>query len=79
MGKPIITNDMPGCSSVVEHGVNGLLCRANSIDDLIMSLERVIDMGHGARLEMGFKGRELVEREFDERIVIEKYLSYLVL
>jgi glycosyltransferase involved in cell wall biosynthesis len=77
MGKPIITNNMPGCSSVVEHGVNGLLCRPNSIDDLIISLERLIDMGHDARLEMGVKSRELVERKFDERIVIEKYLDCL--
>lgn len=77
MGKPIITTDMPGCSSTVEQGVNGLLCRPNSIDDLIMSLEKLIDMGHSARLEMGLRSRELVEREFDERIVIEKYLECL--
>jgi glycosyltransferase involved in cell wall biosynthesis len=75
MGKPIITTDMPGCSSTVKHGVNGLLCRPNSLDDLIISLETLINIGHSARLEMGLRGRELVEREFDERIVIEKYLE----
>ena len=49
----------------------------NSIDDLIISLERLIDMGHDARLGMGVKSRELVVRKFDERIVIEKYLDCL--
>jgi len=77
MGKPIITTNMPGCSSTVEHGVNGLLCRPNSVDDLIMSLEKLIDMGHNARLKMGLRSRELVEQQFDERIVVEKYLKCL--
>ena len=77
MGKPIITTDMPGCSSVVEHGVNGLLCRPSSFDDLIVSLEKLIDMDHSARCEMGLKSRGLVEREFDEKIVLDKYLDCL--
>ena len=77
MGKPIITTNMPGCSSTVEHGINGLLCRPNSVDDLIMSLEKLIDMSHNARIKMGLRSRELVERKFDERIVVEKYLKCL--
>lgn len=77
MGKPIITTDMPGCSSVVDHEINGLLCRPNSLDDLIMNLEKLINMSHNDRCKMGLRSRELVEQRFDERIVIEKYLKCL--
>jgi glycosyltransferase involved in cell wall biosynthesis len=75
MGKPVITTDMPGCSSTVEHGVNGLLCRPSSLDDLVVSLDKIINMSHIERCEMGLKSRKLVEREFDEKIVIDKYLD----
>ena len=77
MGKSINTNNMPGCSPVLEHGINGLLYRPNSIDDSIISLERLIDMGHDTRLEMEVKSPQLVERKFDERIVFKKYLDFL--
>ena len=77
MGKPIITTDMPGCSSVVDHEINGLLCRPHSLDDLVMSLEKLINMSHSDRCKMGLRSRELVEQRFDERIVIEKYLKCL--
>jgi len=75
MGKPVITTDMPGCSSTVEHGVNGLLCRPSSLDDLVVSMDKIINMSYIQRCEMGLKSRKLVEREFDEKIVIDKYLD----
>ena len=79
MGKPIITTNMPGCSSTVDDGINGYLCRPNSLDDLILNLDKLIDMGHKARCDMGLKSRKLVERNFDEKIVIQKYLDCLSL
>ncbi|MDB2543612.1 glycosyltransferase family 4 protein [Woeseiaceae bacterium] len=77
MGKPIITTDMPGCSSTVDHGINGFLCQPNSLNDLIVNLEKLIKMSHSDRCKMGFKSRELVVNRFDERIVIKKYLNCL--
>jgi glycosyltransferase involved in cell wall biosynthesis len=77
MGKPIITTDMPGCSSTVDHGINGFLCQPNSLNDLIVNLEKLIKMSHSDRFKMGFRSRELVVNRFDERIVIKKYLNCL--
>ena len=77
MGKPIITTNMPGCRSTVENGVNGFLCGPKSTSDLVLSMEKIINMTHKRRLKMGLKSRELVERKFDEQIVIKKYLECL--
>ena len=74
MGRPIITTDAVGCREVVDDGVNGLLCRPKDSADLADKMARMIDMPHAEREAMGLRGREKVEREFDEKIVIDKYL-----
>jgi glycosyltransferase involved in cell wall biosynthesis len=75
IGRPIVTTDAVGCRDVVEDGVNGFLCRMRDAADLAEKLERMIALSPEARGEMGRKGRVKVEREFDERIVIDRYLA----
>ena len=78
MGRPIITADAVGCREVVDDGVNGYLCRLRDAADLAEKMERMIALSPEARAEMGRRGREKVEREFDERIVIQKYLETIL-
>ena len=40
MGKIIVTSDTPGCSEVVQDGINGFLCEAESLDSLIECLKK---------------------------------------
>lgn len=75
--RPIIATDVPGCREVVDEGENGLLCRVRDAKDLAAKMMAVINMAPEARVAMGRKGREKVEREFDERIVIDAYLREL--
>lgn len=75
MARPLITTDAVGCREVVEDGVNGYLCRVKDADDLAEKMERMIGLSDDERTEMGRRGREKVEREFDERFVIEAYLK----
>lgn len=75
MGKPIVTTDNVGCRETVDHGVNGYLCKPRCAVSLAKKLEFIIKKSHLERLSMGLKSREKIEREFDERIVIEKYLD----
>ncbi len=75
MARPIITTDSVGCRDVVEDGVNGFLCRPRDASDLADKMERMISMSQTERKAMGLRGREKVEREFDEKIVIDKYLA----
>ncbi len=75
MARPIITTDSVGCRDVVDDGVNGYLCRPRDASDLADKMERMMSMSQTEREAMGLRGREKIEREFDEKIVIDKYLS----
>ncbi len=75
MAKPLVTTDSIGCKDVVDDGVNGFLCRVRDIDDLADKLRRIVLMSHDERTAMGLRSRRKIEAEFDERIVIGKYLD----
>ena len=75
--RPIITTARPGCGEIVDDGVNGFLVRERDSADLIDKLERFLALSPEARRAMGLAARAKVEREFDRRIVVEKYLAEL--
>ena len=75
MGKPIVTTDAVGCREVVDNGVNGYLCRVRDAEDLAEKMLRMIELSSSARIAMGAAGRKKMELEFDEKIVIDKYLD----
>jgi glycosyltransferase involved in cell wall biosynthesis len=73
MGRPIVATDVPGCREVVEDGVTGLLCRVKDAESLTLALERMLKFSEDERREMGLRGRAKVAREFDEKVVVERY------
>lgn len=75
MARPIVTTDAVGCREVVDDGINGYLCKPKDASDLADKMELIVSLTHAEREAMGLRGRKKVEREFDERIVICKYLS----
>jgi len=75
MGRPIITTDAVGCREVVDDGVNGYLCKLRDVEDLAAKMEQMIGLSPDDRSRMGQMGRDKMEREFDEQIVIRKYLE----
>lgn len=77
MARPIITTDWVGCRNVVEDGINGFLCRVRDAEDLADKMMAMIRLTPAQRWAMGAAGRAKVEREFDEQIVIKKYLHEL--
>lgn len=77
MGRPIVTTDAVGCRDAVDDGVNGLLCRVGDAGDLADKLLRMIEMFPEERALMGLEGRKKMEREFDEKIVIRRYLEII--
>jgi len=76
-GKPIITTDNVGCRDVVDDGVNGYICKTKSSKDLVLKLEKFLELSYEERVEMGKRSREKIVKEFDEKIVINKYLDLL--
>lgn len=75
MGKPLITTDAPGCRDTVDDGVTGFVCRIKDSSDLADKMLQMIALTAGERAEMGRRGRIKMEKEFDERIVIDRYLK----
>ena len=75
MGKPIVTTDNVGCRETVDDGYNGFICEPRSSESLKDSLNKIIILSHEERLKLGSNSRLKIESEFDERIVIEKYLK----
>ena len=75
MAKPIITTDAVGCRDVVSNGVSGFLCRPRDAEDLVRQMRRMMALSPEERSMMGLAGREKMVREFDENIVIGRYLE----
>jgi glycosyltransferase involved in cell wall biosynthesis len=77
MGRPLITTDAIGCRDVVDDGVNGLLAKVRDAADLAAQCARFAALSDAERAAMGRASRAKVEREFDERIVIDTYCRVL--
>jgi glycosyltransferase involved in cell wall biosynthesis len=75
--KPIIATNVPGCNQVVEDTYNGLLCKLKDADDLAEKMRTMTTFSNEKLIAMGNNGRLKMEREFDESIVINKYLGAL--
>lgn len=74
MELPVITTDAIGCRDAVEDGRTGFICKMRDAVDLADKMERMILLSPEQRTAMGKAGRMKMEREFDERIVIDHYL-----
>jgi len=75
MSKPIIAADVPGCREIVEDGQTGFLCRVRDSNDLAEKMIQMVELSNEERILMGKRGRIKMEKEFDEKIVINKYLE----
>ena len=75
MQKPIITTDNVGCRDVVDDEVNGYLCKVKNAQDLANKMEKMLNLTVEQRSRMGKSGREKIMKDFDEKIVINKYVK----
>jgi len=77
MGLPIITTNNVGCKEVVDDGVNGFKCNTKDIDCLVDAMRKILKMPLNDRKKMGLSGRKKMENEFDENIVINRYIDVI--
>lgn len=75
MEKPIITTEVPGCKEIVNDSINGFLCKPKDSNDLADKMEKMLKLNEEERKKMGMAGRMKVLKQFDEKIVINKYLE----
>ncbi|MCO7051490.1 glycosyltransferase, partial [Proteus terrae] len=79
MGKIIITTNLPGCKDTVVDGVNGFFCDVKSSSSLIEKMEQVILMPYNDKIRMSINSRKKAVSEFDEKIIIDKYINETLL
>ena len=60
---------------MVDDGQNGFMCQVRDAGDLAAKMEQMMSLSPEQRRAMGLRGREKMEREFDEKLVIQKYLA----
>jgi glycosyltransferase involved in cell wall biosynthesis len=75
MGVPVIATNVPGCKDIVDHNVTGLLCKVRDSADLANKMEIMVNLSEVDRKKMGDKARAKMINEYDESIVINRYLS----
>lgn len=75
MARPVLTTDVPGCRDCVDEGVNGFLFDVQSSEELVRALNEFKQLTTSQRSQMGQAGRQKMEAHFDERIVIDSYLT----
>lgn len=75
--KPIIATNVPGCNHVVTNNFNGLLCKLKDANDLAEKMKYMANLDSQTLEQFGQNGRIKMEAEYDENIVINKYLKTL--
>jgi glycosyltransferase involved in cell wall biosynthesis len=75
MARPIIATDVTGCREIVDDAVSGYLCKVKDPVDLANKLGQILVLSSDQRAEMGRKGRKKMQKEFDEKIIVERYLE----
>ena len=74
-GRPVIASDISGCREAVDDKVTGILSRPRDRENLADAVQRMIDKTPQERREMGINARKKMEREFDRRIVVDRYMN----
>lgn len=73
MARPLIATNVPGCRAVVDHNETGFLCDVRSADSLATAMRRYLDLPVKKQCELGQAGRAKMEREYDQKHVVEAY------
>lgn len=76
-GRPIITTNRSGCKEVIVDGYNGYMVPQQSYDELLVAVEKFINLSWDEKKQMGLNARAKVEKEFDRNIVVNKYIEVI--
>lgn len=74
VGRPAITTDRSGCKEIVEDGITGYIVPQHSLEALIEKMRIFINLSWEKKKEMGEAARLKVERDFDRRKVVDRYI-----
>lgn len=73
-GLPLISNNVTGCKEICIDGYNGLLVEVNDYLSLSKKIKYLMS-NHKLMTKMGRNSRELVVKNFSEKIISDKFLE----
>lgn len=76
-GLPLITTDSVGCRETVVNGENGFLVKPRNSDALFEAMKTMVELSVEELNAMGLASREYIVANFNESLVLEKYLQVL--
>ncbi len=74
-GRPIICTNRSGCRETVDDGKSGFVVPTKDAKSILYATEKIINMSNEERRQMGLNGRKKIEKEFDRRFVVDKYMK----
>jgi galacturonosyltransferase len=74
-GRPCLASNIPGCSEAIENGKTGFLFEVKNQLNLANTIIRFIDLSLDQKVKMGESGRTKIEKSFDRKIVVNKYIN----
>tara|TARA_B100000941_G_scaffold213062_2_gene156472 strand:- start:4074 stop:5177 length:1104 start_codon:yes stop_codon:yes gene_type:complete len=75
MEIPVIATNVPGSRELIVDDHNGLLCEPFSEQSLYKVMKKMINLDDDVKIKFSKKSRELVCKNFEEKIVIDELLS----
>ena len=76
-GRPILASNIPGCEETFDEGVTGFGFEVKNADSVKAAVEKFLSLTNEQKCEMGRKGREKMENQFNRKIVIQKYFDLI--
>lgn len=74
-GRPVIASNISGCREAFEEGVTGFGFTPGKAEELIRAMNQFLSLTSKERADMGKRGREKMEREFDRKLVTASYME----
>jgi galacturonosyltransferase len=75
IGRACIGSNVNGIMDAIDDGITGLIFENGNSKSLAAQMEKFIQLSFEDKCVMGKAGRAKIEREFDRKIIIEKYMQ----
>jgi galacturonosyltransferase len=76
-GRACIASHLSATVEAVDDGVTGFLFKAGDLQDLLEKIALFLALPYDHKAKMGMAAREKMEKQFDRKLVIEKYYEVM--
>jgi len=73
---PVITSRIYGLTDAVEENITGMFHEPGNINEIKNVIKKMV-LNRELRIKMGEKGRERVQNDFEQKIVVEEFTNYI--